>query len=392
MLDCTVTHNHESIMFEYQERHQFFAQTPGGIEELAAQELAELGASNIRIAYRGLRFEAQKEILYRINYEARLLTRVLAPLKTFHCHNTAYLYRQAKSLDWSAFFSPENTFAVFSTVSHSRIKHSQYAALCVKDGIADYFRERFRSRPGIRREDPDLWINLHIENNLATVSLDTSGGSLHRRGYRKEGVEAPMQETLAAAIVRATEWDGSIKLYDPFCGSGTLLAEALMSHCRLPAGFLRKRFGFEYLPDFDASLWLRVKNDCEKRIQPLRKGLLAGSDLAPEAVRAARVNLQALPFGERVALDISDFRNLRSLQNTVVVCNPPHGIRLKESGDILPFYKDLGDFFKQKCKGSSIFVYLGKKELIPLIGLKPSWKKVLPSGGLDGRLVKFEIY
>ena len=163
-------------MFEYQERMQFFAQTPGGIEELAAQELSELGATNIRAAYRGLRFEARKEALYRINYQARLLTRVLAPLKTFHCHNTAYLYRQVKSLDWSAFFSPENTFAVFSTVSHSRIKHSQYAALCLKDGIVDYFRDRFRTRPRVRREEPDLWINLHIENNLATVSLDTSGG------------------------------------------------------------------------------------------------------------------------------------------------------------------------------------------------------------------------
>jgi putative N6-adenine-specific DNA methylase len=379
-------------MFEYQERHQFFAQASGGIEDLAAQELAELGATNIRPAYRGLRFEAQKETLYRINYEARLLTRVLAPLKTFHCHNTAYLYRQAKSLDWSVFFSPDNTFAIFSTVSNSRIKHSQYAALCLKDGIVDYFRDHFRSRPKVRREDPDLWINLHIENNLATVSLDTSGGSLHRRGYRKEGVEAPMQETLAAAIIRLTEWDGSTKLYDPFCGSGTLLAEALMSRCRLPAALLRKRFGFEYLPDFDASLWLRIKDDSEKRIQPLREGLLAGSDLAPEAVRTARVNLQAIRFGDRVALHISDFRNLDFLQDTLLVCNPPYGIRLKESGDISFFYKSLGDFFKQKCKGSSIFVYLGRKELIPLIGLKPSWKKALTSGGLDGRLVKFEIY
>ena len=379
-------------MFEYQERQEFFAQTPGGIEELAAQELTELGASNIRTAYRGLRFEAKKETLYRINYEGRLLTRVLAPLKTFRCHSTAYLYRQAKSLDWSLLFSPDKTFAIFSTVSHSKITHSQYAALCLKDGIVDYFRDRFRSRPGVRREDPDLWINLHIENNLATISFDTSGGSLHRRGYRKEGVEAPMQETLAAAIIRLTEWDGMTKLYDPFCGSGTLLAEALMSRCRLPSGLLRKRFGFEYLPDFDASLWLRVKDDSENRIQPLRDGLLGGSDLAPEAVRAARVNLEALPFGDRVELRISDFRNLGSIQDTLLVCNPPHGIRLRETADISFFYKALGDFFKQNCKGSSIFVYFGKKELIPLIGLKPSWKKALPSGGLDGRLVKFEIY
>jgi len=379
-------------MFEYQERHRFFAQTPGGIEELAGRELSELGAADIRTAYRGLRFQADKEALYRINYRARLLTRVLAPLKTFHCHSTDYLYRQVKSLDWSAFLSPEKTFAVFSTVSHSKITHSHYAALCVKDGIADFFRDRFRTRPGVRREDPDLWINLHVEHNLATISIDTSGGSLHRRGYRRKSVEAPMQETLAAAVIRLAEWDGSKKLYDPFCGSGTLLAEALMSRCRLPAGLLRERFGFEYLPDFDAPLWHRVKEDTDAEIRPLGEGLLAGSDSSPGAVRAAAANLQALPFGDRVALTLSDFQDLPPLQDIVIVCNPPYGVRLEKNSDISLFYKGLGDFFKQKCKGSSIFVCLGRKELIPLIGLRPSWKKALPSGGLDGRLVKFEIY
>jgi putative N6-adenine-specific DNA methylase len=379
-------------MFEYQERHRFFAQAPGGIEELAGQELSELGAADIRTAYRGLRFRADKETLYRINYRARLLTRVLAPLKTFHCHNTAYLYRQVKALDWSAFLSPEKTFAVFSTVSHSKIKHSRYAALCVKDGIADYFRDRFRTRPEVDRRKPDLWINLHIEKDLATISLDTSGGSLHRRGYRNKRVEAPMQEILAAAVIRLTEWDGSKRLHDPFCGSGTLLAEALISHCRLPAGLLRERFGFEYLSDFDATLWRRVK-ECENaKVCPLEEGLLAGSDSSPEAVTAAGANLRALPFGNRVALTVSNFQDLAGLEDMVVVCNPPYGLRLDMNCDIPFFYKSLGDFFKQKCKGSSIFLYLGRKELIPLIGLKPTWKKALPSGGLDGRLVKFEIY
>jgi putative N6-adenine-specific DNA methylase len=271
------------LMFEYQEWENYFAQTPGGIEGLAARELSELGAANIHPLFRGIRFQARKEVLYRINYQARLLTRVLAPLITFHCHNTAYLYRHVKSLDWAALLSPENTFAIFSTVSHSTIKHSGYAALCLKDGIVDYFRDRFGARPGVSREDPDLWINLHIENNLATISLDTSGGSLHKRGYRKESVAAPMQEVLAAAIVRLTEWDGAARFYDPFCGSGTLLAEALMSRCSIPAGLLRKRFGFEYLPDFDPALWSRVKNGAEKRVLPLPEELLAGSDASPAA-------------------------------------------------------------------------------------------------------------
>jgi putative N6-adenine-specific DNA methylase len=379
-------------MFEYQERRRFFAQTSGGMEDLAALELSELGAENIRAAYRGLYFEAQMETLYRINYRARILSRVLAPLKTFHCHNTDYLYRQAKGLEWSSFFTPHHTFAVFSTVSHSAIKHSRYAALCVKDGIADHFRERFRSRPSVRKEDPDLWINLHIENNLATLSLDTSGGSLHRRGYREQTVEAPMQENLAAAIVRIAAWDGEKKLFDPFCGSGTLLAEALMDYCRIPAGFLRKRFGFERLPDFDRALWRRVKEEGKQAIRPLPENLIAGSDVSPAAVEAGRANLQKLPSGDKIALSIMDFRDIPSLGDTVVVCNPPHGLRLKSGINISQFYKMLGNFFKQNCKSSTIFIYVGNRELIPCIGLKPSWKRALPSGGLDGRLVKFEMY
>jgi putative N6-adenine-specific DNA methylase len=317
---------------------------------------------------------------------------VLAPLKTFHCHNTDYLYRQAKGLEWSSFFTPHHTFAVFSTVSHSAIKHSRYAALCVKDGIADHFRERFRSRPSVRKEDPDLWINLHIENNLATLSLDTSGGSLHRRGYREQTVEAPMQENLAAAIVRIAAWDGEKKLFDPFCGSGTLLAEALMDYCRIPAGFLRKRFGFERLPDFDRALWRRVKEEGKQAIRPLPENLIAGSDVSPAAVEAGRANLQKLPSGDKIALSIMDFRDIPSLGDTVVVCNPPHGLRLKSGINISQFYKMLGNFFKQNCKSSTIFIYVGNRELIPCIGLKPSWKRALPSGGLDGRLVKFEMY
>lgn len=382
----------ETKMFEYQERRRFFAQTSGEMEDLAAMELSELGAAHIHIAHRGLRFEAQMETLYRINYRARLLSRVLAPLKTFHCHNTEYLYRQVKGLDWSSLLTPDHTFAVFSTVSHSAIKHSRYAALCVKDGIADHFRERFRSRPSVRKERPDLWINLHIENNLATVGLDTSGGSLHRRGYRVETVEAPMHETLAAAIVRIVGWDGRRKIWDPFCGSGTLLAEALMAYCRIPAGFLRKRFGFEYLPDFDGALWRRVKEEENRQVRPLPESLVTGSDISAGAVKAARKNLKRLPSGDKIALEVKDFRDIERLEGAVVLCNPPYGIRLKNSSNISLFYKGLGDFFKRRCKRSTIFLYAGSRELISSVGLKPSWKKPLPSGGLDGRLVKFEMY
>ncbi|MBU2497708.1 MAG: class I SAM-dependent RNA methyltransferase, partial [Proteobacteria bacterium] len=306
-------------MFEYQQRHRFFAQVPGGMEELGVDELIELKARNVSAGYRGVYFEADQVTLYRIIYTSRLLTRVLAPLESFQCHNARYLYRRAKAIQWDHLFSPDQTFAVFANVSHSSIKHSQYAALCLKDAIADHFRDLHQRRPNVDRADPDAWISLYIEKDQATVGFDISGGSLHRRGYREESVEAPMQEVLAAAVIRLTGWDGSVPLYDPMCGSGTLLTEALMVRCRIPSALLRKRFGFERLPDFDKETWLSVKRGAEKQICELPEGLIAGSDLSQTAVEAARANIRKLPSGEKVGLNVRDFREIEELRDRVIL-------------------------------------------------------------------------
>ena len=274
-------------IYKYQDQPRYFAQVAGGLEKAGAEELERLGAREIAPAFRGLYFDADPATLYRINYESRLLTRVLAPLTSFTCHNPDYLYRTLLEVNWSDFMNVDDTFAVFANVSNSKIRHSKYAALRVKDAIADYFRERTGRRPDVDTIDPTVWFNLHIENNHATLSLDTSGGSLHRRGYRTESTSAPMQETVAAAIIRMTEWDGETPLHDPMCGSGTLLAEALMHVCRIPAGYLRRRFGFEALPDFDRQTWTKVKEDADARIRALPDGLISGSDIDPEAVSAA---------------------------------------------------------------------------------------------------------
>jgi putative N6-adenine-specific DNA methylase len=378
--------------FEYQRRPRYFAQVAGSIEDLGAQELGELGARHIQPAYRGLYFEADKATLYRINYTSRLITRVLAPLATFSCHSTRALYKKAKETAWAHFFRADQTFAVRSTVTHSKITHSQYAALCVKDAIADYFREREHRRPTVDRIEPDVWISVYIEKNRATLSLDTSGGSLHRRRYSGHRLEAPMQETVAAAIVRLAAWEGSNPLYDPMCGSGTLLSEALMSFSRIPAGYLRETFGFEHLPDFDPLLWKTVKKEAEGGIRELPKGLITGSDASPRAIQAARANLDKLPYGDRIGLEVKDFQTLHILHNTTILCNPPYGIRLGQEETLRDMYKKLGDFLKQRCKNASAYLYCGNRNLISSIGLKPSWKKPLMSGGLDGRLVKYEIY
>jgi putative N6-adenine-specific DNA methylase len=379
-------------MFEYQRTNRFFAQVPDGVEDIGLQELEELGAQNIKPGFRGIFFEADKAGLYRINYASRLISRVLAPLTSFRCHNTDYLYRKAKEISWKDFFNPHQTFAIFSNVSHSSIKHSHYASLRLKDAIADAFLEKFGQRPSVQRIEPDVWINLHVENNRAVISFDTSGGSLHRRGYRDETVEAPMQEIVAAAIIRLSAWDGSKPLYDPMCGSGTLLTEALMAYCRLPSGLLRRRFGFEFMPDFDAALWQGVKKTALDAVRDVPQDLIEGSDISPEAVAKARKNATRLPQGERIRLNVMDFREIEGLSERVIITNPPYGIRLGKDQNLVNFYKDLGDFLKKKCRGSRAYIYFGNRELIPYIGLRPSWKKALKSGGLDGRLAKFEMY
>jgi putative N6-adenine-specific DNA methylase len=379
-------------MFDYQHNNRFFAQIAEEIKELGVEELSKLKAQNISPVYRGIYFNADKRTLYAVNYHSRYLTRILAPLLTFHCHDTRYLYKKAKGVNWDDLFSVDHSFAIFATVTHSRITHSQYAARRLKDAVVDHFIESCGKRPRIDTIKPDVWLNLHIDHNLATISLDTSGGSLHRRGYRLETVDAPMQETIAAAIIGLAEWDGSRPLYDPMCGSGTLLIEAMQRYCRIPAGLLRPHFGFESLPDFDHALWSNVKREADKTIRSLARGMIAGSDISDKAIKVAKKNASRFPQGGTIRLMVTNFQKITELTDMTIVSNPPYGVRLgtKESADQL--YGLLGDFLKQRCKRSTAFIYFGDRKQIPAIGLKPAWKKPLNNGGLDGRLAKFEIY
>jgi putative N6-adenine-specific DNA methylase len=201
-----------------------------------------------------------------------------------------------------------------------------------------------------------------------------------------------MQETVAAAIIRFSEWDGSVPLYDPMCGSGTLLCEALMRYSNIPAGIFRNRFGFEFLPDFDGAVWKQVKEAADGHIRELPQGLIAGSDVSAEAVSAARTNLLGLHYGNNVSIERADFSKLPALETHVIVTNPPYGIRMGADKNLDVFYKNLGDFLKQKCNGSTAFVYFGERQYIKKIGLKTAWKKPIKAGGLDGRLVKYDIY
>ncbi|MCF7973131.1 MAG: class I SAM-dependent RNA methyltransferase [Phycisphaerae bacterium] len=378
--------------YTYQTTQNYFAQVGEGLEPLAEQELLELGAKHVKLAYRGMYFKADAGALYKITYMSRFIQKIIATLEFFDCHSTNYLYQRASAIEWTDFLTPDTTFAIFSNVSNSHIRHSKYAALCVKDAIADYFTQRFDRRPNVDTDNPDVWFSLFIHSNRAVIGLEVSGGSLHKRGYRAIGHEAPMQETIAAAIIKQAEWDGQRPLFDPMCGSGTLLCEALMHTCRIPSGYLRPKFGFEALPDFDANLWQQVRKSCNEAMRPLPDDLISGSDIAATAIEAAAANLACLPYGDKVSLKQIDFRDISAMDNRTIVCNPPYGLRLQKKEGMALFFKELGDFLKQKCTGSSAYLYFGDRQWIKSIGLKTTWKRPLASGGLDGRLVKLDLY
>jgi len=378
-------------MYQYQ-RDGFFAQAPGMMEELCEQELIELGATNTKTAYRGAYFKADKPALYRINYTSRLLSRVLAPLVTFHCRTTNALMKTAEKIHWEEIFSLDKTFAISASVAKSQITNSLYASQVLKDGIADYFREKFGKRPNVDTVSPDVRFNLHIEKDTAVISLDASGESLHKRGYRLLAGEAPMQETLAAAIIRLSKWDGGNPLWDCMCGSGTILCEALMHYCRIPAQRLRNKFGFFYLPDFDLKIWEEVKEDCDKKIRPLPKGIIIGSDKSQRIIEVAKSNLSRLPFGDAVELSCHPFQHVKKFENGTLITNPPYGIRLGEIEEVKALYKELGDFLKTKCNGTSAFIYTGNPELRKSIGLKTSKRIPLVNGKLEGVLLQIDSY
>ncbi len=379
-------------MYLYQKNSEYFAQIANELIPNGKKELSWLGAKNIKEEYRGLRFKAEKEALYKINYKSRLSTRILAPLSEFKCNSPNKLYSEGRRIQWDDFLTLDNTFAVFANVSDSAINNSHFASLKLKDAIADFFVDKVGERPNVDARNPDLWINLYIRKDYAIISIDTSGGSLHKRGYREKSIDAPMQETLAAEIINLSEWDTEQPIYDPMCGSGTLLSEALMYCSNTPSGFLRKKFGFTALPDFDNTLWEAILEKGKRLIEKPEEGLITGSDISKQAVYAARANLMNLPGGEAVKVFRSSFQDLEKIEGALIISNPPYGIRMNQEEDLASFYKEFGDFLKNTCKNSTAYIYFGERSYIKKIGLKASWKKPLKNGGLDGRLAKYELY
>lgn len=379
-------------MYNYQKSTRYFAQVAEDIKDITKDELESFGAEDVSEAYKGVYFNASQKVLYKVNLYSSLINRILAPLFSFDCHSENYLYKTAYDIEWEKLFSSDETFAVFASTINSNINHSKFAALKLKDAIVDRFRAKRGKRPNVDTRNPDVWFNLFIENNHAVISLDTSGGSLHRRGYRKEQVEAPMIETLAASIIKLSGWDGATELYDPFCGSGTLLCEAYLQSTNTPSSLMRDKFGFQKLPDYNSKLWNEVKKEAQKNITEIKPGLISGSDVSKEAVKAAQTNCDIIDKNKSIRIRQTNVFDIKELSSKTIICNPPFGIRLKKNQDLSEFYKEFGDFLKQKCTGSTAYVYFGDRSYLKKIGLRASFKRPLQNGGLDGRLAKFELY
>ncbi len=376
-------------MYEYIKTEKYFAQVSGGIEAHAKEELISFGAKIEQEVPRGIRFSCDKETLYNIIYKARLIQRVLAPIISLECHSENYLYSQLyKNIDWTSLFDLEERFCIISNVSDSKIQNSLYAGQVMKDAICDQFREKYGDRPDFDAKDSDIVFSLHIRKNFATVSIDVAGKSLHKRNYRKGTNVAPMQETLAAVVIKLTEWNGENVLMDVMCGAGTLLVEALMRYCKIPAGYLRDDSGIYYMPDFDKELWERVRKDANDAIVPLPQGLIQGSDVSSKSLSFAKKSLSLLPYGDRVELKVSKFQDLEAGQDRTIVCNPPYGVRMGDLKRTEKLYNDLGDFFKQKCPASVAYVLCGSADLVPKLRLRAHWKKSLKNGNLDTKLAK----
>lgn len=367
------------------------AKTILGLEEALAEEIRELGGTDVEVIYRGVQFSATKEIMYACNYQCRTALRFLKPEWEFPCADDTELYDQCKKLPWDDIMGLDNTFAIDGAVFNSGITHSMYAALKTKDAIADFFREKFGRRPSVDTEDPDVRINVHINRNHCTISLDSSASSLHLRGYKVAAGTAPLSEVLASGLIILSGWDKETTFVDPMCGSGTFLTEAAMIAGNIPAGYYRNGFGFEKWKDFDPALWETIKEKAEKEIvEPEVK--IIGGDMSSLAMRATRKNISSAGLEKFISLTPISFEKLKRPPGKVhMLINPPYGERLK-SEDIIGLYQMIGDTLKQNYKDSEAWIIGGDLQAMKFIGLRPSRKIIVFNGPIECRFMKFELY
>lgn len=400
-----------------EDRHNFrmVAKTFKGLEEVLAQELIELGANEVQLERRAVSFKGDKAMLYRANLCLRTALRVLVPVrieslkikvdrsrkvesrktKTESKKPEDQVYEIAKSVKWERYMTEDSTFAIDATVYSDSLRNSRFVTYRVKDAIADYWTEKTGKRPNVNTEDPDIRINVHIANEQVTVSLDSSGESLHKRGYRVATTEAPISEVLAAGMLLMAGWKGQCDLYDPMCGSGTIPIEAALIARNIAPGVFRKAFGFEKWPDFDEELWSEIYNDDSKERDFAHK--IYGSDASFYAVQQAMKNVKSAGIQKDVELRQIRMEELRvessaSKEEKMIMINPPYGERLASNKDMEELYGKIGTALKHQFTGATAWIISSNEAAMKCIGLKPSKKMRLLNGELDCQFNKYELF
>lgn len=367
------------------------AKTFQGLEEVLAKELEALGAWNIKPARRAVSFDSNKEILYKSNLHLRTALKVLQPISSFKARNEKELYQKVLEYNWSAFLRPDQTFAVDAVTFSDIFTHSKFVALKTKDAIADHFRNKTGQRPNVSLIKPNLQVNVHIARDQVTLSLDSSGDSLHKRGYRSGDHKAPLNEVLAAGMILLSGWDKKTPFLDPMCGTGTIVMEAAMMAANIPAGNNRKEFGFMRWNNFDKDLWEKIKTEAKDQI--VFPGVkIIGGDIDIKAIDIARqsaLDFHLKRYIQFVHTSFSDY--LPENKSGIIITNPPYGERLVPK-DIIALYKSIGNHLKKNFHGFDAWIISSNQEALKQLGLKPEKKYTLYNGALECKYEKFSLF
>ena len=373
-----------------EQEFELIAKTFMGLEPVLAKELTQLGANNVQIGRRMVSFTGDKELMYRANFSLHTAIRVIKPIKHFKAQSADDVYEEVKKIDWSQYLDLKKSFAVDSVVFSDEFRHSKFVSYKVKDAIVDQFREKTGQRPNISVANPDIRLNMHIAEDRCTLSLDSSGESLHRRGYRQESVEAPLNEVLAAGMILMTGWHGETDFIDPMCGSGTLLIEAALIARNMAPGVFRKEYAFEKWPDFDAELFDNIYNDDSQEREFNHH--IYGYDIDLKAVQKANLNVRAAGLTKDISVELADFKDFKQPKDkAIMVTNPPYGERIS-TPDLLGTYRMIGETLKHQFKDNDAWVLSYREECFDQIGLKPSIKIPLYNGSLECEFRKYQIF
>ncbi len=375
-----------------EENNQYVAKTFAGLEHLLAHELVAIGADDIDVHTRSVSFTGDKSIMYKANYLTRTSLRILKEIARFNVTGQVSLYEGVKNIDWSQYLNVDQTFAIDSFCNQGPFNNTMFISLKAKDAIVDQFREKFNKRPSIDKDYAQVRIDIHIYKEECVILLDSSGSSLHKRGYRLNQVAAPLKESLAAGLIMLSGWDKKSTFIDGMTGSGTFAVEAALMAKNVPAGYFRKEFGFENWIDFDRDLWNQIVIEGEKQIVPLECKII-GLDTNREAVKIARENTKEAGLrGEVEILNESFFNYTPPGEPGTVFLNPPYGERLEMGDDMIGFYKEIGDALKKNFSGYTAWVISSNLVALKNIGLKPSRRIPVFNGALESKFVKFELF